>query len=71
MALDIPAIFEVAIKHGGVISRVVILQRRWDGRCRLIEVKSTTDIKDHHLDVKASAEQSNHDIIWPAVLCQA
>ncbi len=47
---DVPAIFEGTFEHGGVLVRVDILQRRRDGRWRLIEVKSTTDIKDHHLD---------------------
>jgi len=35
---------------GGVLVRVDILQRRRDNRWRLLEVKSTTDLKDHHLD---------------------
>ena len=30
--------------------RVDVLHRRKDGRWRLIEVKSTTDVKDHHLE---------------------
>jgi len=46
----VPAIFEGAFEHGGVFVRVDILQRRRDGRWRLIEVKSTADLKDHHLD---------------------
>src|SRR5258708_2708722 len=47
---EIPAIFEGAFEHRGVFLRVDILQRRRDQRWRLIEVKSTTDVKDHHLD---------------------
>lgn len=47
---EVPAIFEGAFEHGGVLVRVDILHRRKDGRWRLIEVKSTTDVKDHHVD---------------------
>ncbi len=47
---EIPAIFEGAFEHRGVFVRVDILQRRQDRRWRLIEVKSTTDARDHHLD---------------------
>ena len=46
----VPAIFEGAFEFQGVFVRVDILQRRRDQRWRLIEVKSTTDAKDHHLD---------------------
>ncbi len=47
---EVPAIFEAAFEHGGVFVRVDILHRRRDGRWRLIEVKSTADVKEHHLD---------------------
>ncbi len=47
---EVPAIFEAAFEDGGVFVRVDILQRRRDKRWRLIEVKSTTDLKEHHLD---------------------
>jgi predicted RecB family nuclease len=47
---EIPAIFEGAFEHRNVFVRVDILQRRRDQRWRLIEVKSTTSVKDHHLD---------------------
>ena len=47
---EVPAIFEGAFEHGGVFVRVDILHRRRDGRWRLIEVKSTTEVKDHHLE---------------------
>ncbi len=47
---EVPAIFEGTFENGGVLVRVDILQRRRDGRWRLLEVKSTTDLKDHHLD---------------------
>jgi predicted RecB family nuclease len=46
---EVPAIFEGTFEHGGVLVRVDILQRR-RGRWRLLEVKSTTNLKDHHLD---------------------
>jgi predicted RecB family nuclease len=46
---EVPAIFEGTFEHGGVLVRVDILHRRRDGRWRLIEVKSTTDVKDHHV----------------------
>lgn len=47
---EVSAIFEGAFEHKGVLVRVDILHRRGDGRWRLIEVKSTTDVKDHHVD---------------------
>jgi predicted RecB family nuclease len=47
---DVPAIFEAAFEHDNVVVRIDILQRRRDGRWRLIEVKSTADLKDHHLE---------------------
>jgi hypothetical protein len=46
---DIPAIFEGAFEHDDVFVRVDILQRDQDGRWRLIEVKSATQVKDHYL----------------------
>ena len=47
---DVPAIFEGAFEWRNVFVRVDVLHRRKDERWRLIEVKSTTDAKDHHLD---------------------
>ena len=47
---EVPAIFEGVFEHDGVLVRVDVLQRRTDERWRLIEVKSTTDVKDHHLE---------------------
>lgn len=47
---EVPAIFEGAFEHRGVFVRVDMLHRRQDRRWRLIEVKSTTEVKDHHLD---------------------
>ena len=47
---EVPAIFEGTFEHGGMLVRVDILQRRRDGRWRLIEVKSTSDVRDHHIE---------------------
>ena len=47
---EVPAIFEGTFEHGGVLVRVDVLHRRKDERWRLIEVKSTTEVKDHHLE---------------------
>jgi Domain of unknown function(DUF2779) len=47
---DAPAIFEGAFESQNVFVRVDILHRRQDRRWRLIEVKSTTDVKEHHVD---------------------
>jgi Domain of unknown function(DUF2779) len=47
---EVPAIFEGVFEHENVLVKVDVLDRRRDGRWRLIEVKSTTNIKDHHLD---------------------
>jgi len=46
----VPAVFEGVFEHENVLVKVDILHRRCDGRWRLIEVKSTTDVKDHHLE---------------------
>jgi len=43
---SVPSIFEGVFEHGGVLVRVDVLQRRRDGRWRLIEVKSGTDLKE-------------------------
>ncbi len=47
---EVPAIFEAAFEHDGVFVRVDILQRRRDGRWRLIEVKSSASMKEEHLE---------------------
>lgn len=44
------AIFEGTFEHNGVLVRVDVLHRRKDERWQLIEVKSTTEVKDHHLE---------------------
>lgn len=51
----VPAIFEAAFEHDGVLVRVDILERMQHGEgttptWRLIEVKSSTRVKDVHLD---------------------
>jgi predicted RecB family nuclease len=47
---EVPAIFEGAFEHDGVLVRVDVLHRRRDGRWRLVEVKSSTSVKEEHLD---------------------
>ncbi len=49
---EVPAIYEAAFEHGGVLVRVDVLHRRRDGRWRLVEVKSGTDVKEdaYHLE---------------------
>ncbi|MGE3979032.1 MAG: DUF2779 domain-containing protein, partial [Nitrospira sp.] len=52
---EIPAVFEAAFEHEGVVVRVDILERVQNGDggssfWRLIEVKSSTRVKDVHLD---------------------
>jgi len=46
----VPAIFEAALSHHGVLVRVDALERLSGGRWRLNEVKSSTRIKDEHLE---------------------
>jgi len=47
---EVPAIFEGAFEHQGVIVKTDILQRRNENQWRLVEVKSTVDLRDHHLE---------------------
>lgn len=47
---EVPAVFEAVFEHQNVLVKVDILHRRRDGRFRLIEVKSSTDVKQEHLD---------------------
>ena len=49
---EVPAIFEATFENAGVLVRVDVLQRRRDGRFRLIEVKSSTDLREdaYHLE---------------------
>ncbi len=46
----VPAIFEAALVHDGVLIRVDALERLTGGRWRLNEVKSSTRMKDEHLE---------------------
>jgi predicted RecB family nuclease len=46
---DVPAIFEGVFQYQGVIVKTDILVRRND-RWRLVEVKSTTSLKEHHIE---------------------
>jgi hypothetical protein len=48
-------LYEATFRHRGVLVRTDILQRR-GGRCRMVEVKSATRLKDHHVqDVAVQA----------------
>lgn len=47
---DVPAIFEGAFEHDDVVVKIDILQRRKENRWCLVEVKSTADLKEHHLE---------------------
>ena len=48
-------LFEATFRHRGVLVRLDVLQRR-DGRCRLVEVKSATRLKEYHVqDVAVQA----------------
>jgi len=47
---EVPAIFEGAFESHDVIVKTDILQRRKDNLWRLVEVKSTADLKEHHLE---------------------
>jgi hypothetical protein len=47
---NVPAIFEAALVHDGVLIRVDALERLPDGHWRLNEVKSSTWIKNEHLE---------------------
>lgn len=47
---EVPAIFEAALEYRNVFVRVDVLERRRDRRWRLVEVKSSTDVRDHHLE---------------------
>src|SRR5271163_2803764 len=47
---EVPAIFEGVFENGGVLVRVDVLHRRRDERWRLVEVKSSTSVKEQHLD---------------------
>ena len=46
---SVPAIFEATFQHSNLLVRVDILQRRPKNRWRLIEVKSSVEVKPHYL----------------------
>jgi len=46
----VPAIFEAAFEYDDIRIRCDVLQRRRDGSWGLLEVKSSTGLKDHFLD---------------------
>jgi len=46
---SVPAIFEATFQHANLLVRVDILQRRPQNRWRLIEVKSSVEVKPHYL----------------------
>ena len=48
--VSVPAIFEATFRHSGVLVRIDILERMPQNRWRLIEVKSSLDLKPPHLD---------------------
>jgi predicted RecB family nuclease len=69
---DVPAIFEGTFEHNGVLVRVDVLHRCKDERWRLIEVKSTTEVKDHHLeDVAIQHRVVSHSGVDLASSCLA
>jgi CRISPR/Cas system-associated exonuclease Cas4 (RecB family) len=45
---DVPAIFEATFDADNILVRVDILERRTDGSMRIVEVKSSTKLKDHY-----------------------
>jgi hypothetical protein len=53
---EVPAIFEGAFEHQGLIVKTDILQRRQENHWRLVEVKSTADLKDHQVEDVAIQE---------------
>lgn len=46
----VPAIFEAAVQYENLLVRVDILKNNFDGTWDIIEVKSTTEPKDEHLE---------------------
>jgi hypothetical protein len=66
-----PAIYEASFRTAGVFTAVDILKRE-DRGFRLIEVKSTTSVKDHHIpDVAVQAQvlrQNGLDVIGADVM---
>jgi hypothetical protein len=50
MNQEVPAILEGVFEHQEVIVKADILQRRKEDHWRLVEAKSTADLKEHHLE---------------------
>jgi predicted RecB family nuclease len=46
---SVPAIFEATFQHANLLVRVDVLQRRPRNRWRLIEVKSSVEMKPHYM----------------------
>src|SRR5271169_5950822 len=46
---EVPAIFEGAFEHEGIVIKTDVLQRRKENLWRLVEVKSASDLKDHYV----------------------
>lgn len=47
---EVPTIFEGVFEGDGVLVRVDAMQRRKENRWRLVEVKSTSALRDHHVE---------------------
>lgn len=47
---EVPTIFEGVFEGDGVLVRVDALQRRKENHWRLVEVKSTSELRDHHVE---------------------
>lgn len=47
---EVPAIFEGVIEGDGILVRADVLQRRKENHWRLVEVKSTSDLRDQHVE---------------------
>jgi len=45
---QVPAVYEAALQHDGVLVRVDILERQPRNCWRLVEVKASTQVKDHN-----------------------
>lgn len=50
LELKVPAIFEAAVSFESLLVRVDILKNNFDGTWDIVEVKSTTELKEEHLD---------------------
>jgi len=62
---EIPAIFEAAFHYQGVVVRTDILRRR-ENRWRLVEVKSTTDLREYQVRTVDAPES-----LYGQILCDA